>query len=418
MRKLAALLGLVVGLSATFAGADRPHFPDRQVLALVEAKAWLEAKAAEIVPKAQKRMADGTTVYVPQAGSHYDAVWLRDYYYALEARLIPACDIVPIARIFLSGISPEGYAVDCIRYSGKPIYKPGYGRMGENAVADGPQFTVNTVYETWRQSGDPSLLSSNVLNRLLQSLATLPRNPSSATGLVWIDPARAWDRCPYGFTDTVRKQGECLFESLLKIQASRNLAAMLDAAGRSVEAAALRTRADAEADHVNAVLWDDRIGLYRAATVKCREHDIWGSAFAVWLEVAPADRANRIGAYFRANYCGLVQNGQVRHTSANVYWEQACTRDSYQNGGYWGTPVGWFAYALERVAPPLVDRIYADLIGFYATHGACEWSCGSKIAIPEGYLASVAQPLVGLRRILTRRRHFHRQTVGAGSAAD
>ena len=88
-------------------------------------------------------MDDGTIGYVPQAGSNYDAVWLRDYYYALEARLIPSGDIVPLARTFLNAISPEGYAVDCVRYSGEPIYKPGYGSMGENAVADGPQFTVN-----------------------------------------------------------------------------------------------------------------------------------------------------------------------------------------------------------------------------------------------------------------------------------
>ncbi len=371
---------------------------------LPEAGAWLEAKAAEILPKARRRMADGTVAYVPQAGSHYDAVWLRDYYYTLEARLIPVGDIIPVARMFLAGISPEGHAVDCIRYSGVPIYKPGYGRMGENAVADGPQFTVNTVHETWRQSGDSSLLSSNVLDRLMLSLSTLPKNPSAATGLVWIDPAKPWDRCPYGFTDTVRKQGECLFESLLEIQATRNLAEMLDAAGRREEARALRARADAEEKQANDVFWDERTGLYRAATVKCREHDVWGSAFAVWLGVAPAERADRIGACFRDNFGGLVQNGQVRHTPANVYWEQACPRDSYQNGAYWGTPVGWFAYALERVEPALVDRMFADLAGFYAAHGACEWSLGTnKIAIPEGYLASVAQPLVGLRRICAAR---------------
>ena len=204
------------------------------------------------------------------------------------------------------------------------------------------------------------------------SLSTLPKNPSAATGLVWIDPAKPWDRCPYGFTDTVRKQGEWLFESLLEIQATRNLAEMLDAAGRSGDARALRARADAEAKQANDVFWDERAGLYRAATVKCREHDVWGSAFAVWLGVAPSERADRIGACFRDNFSGLVQNGQVRHTPANVYWEQVCPRDSYQNGAYWGTPVGWFAYALERLEPALVDRMFADLVGFYAAHGACE----------------------------------------------
>lgn len=375
----------------------------RSPVDLAAVAAALEQNGAVIVPKARRQMSDGTYGYVPQTGSNYDAVWLRDYFYVLEARLVPSADLVPMARTFLKGMSPEGHGVDCIRYSGEPIYKPGYGRMGEHPVADGPQFTVNVVYETWRQTGDSSLLASNVLDRLRQSLSTLPRNPSSATGLVWIDPSKPWDRCPYGFTDTVRKQGECLFESLLEIQASRNLATMLDAANRRGNADALRAQADREADQVNAVFWDESVGLYRAATVKCREHDIWGSAFAVWLGVAPAGRAKRIGSYFCANFNGLVQHGQVRHTPANVYWEQACRRDSYQNGGFWGTPVGWFAYALERASPTHVERLYGDLLDYYAVHGFCEWSFGSTVAIPDGYLASVAQPLVGLRRILAER---------------
>ena len=203
----------------------------------------------------------------------------------------------------------------------------------------------------------------------------------------------------------MRKQGECLFESLLEIQASRNLAAMLEAANRHGEAESLRKSADAEAQQVNRVFWDRKAGLYRAATVKCREHDIWGSAFAVWLNVAPPDRADRIAAVFRDNFQGLVQHGQVRHTPPNVYWEQACARDSYQNGGYWGTPVGWFAYTLERLAPEMVDQLYNDLYAYYTEHGVCEWFFGSTIAIPEGYLASAAQPLVGLRRILDDRKH-------------
>ncbi|MBP5320841.1 MAG: hypothetical protein J6334_07610 [Kiritimatiellae bacterium] len=370
---------------------------------LDRACSWLEAKAAEIIPKARRQMDDGTIGYVPQAGSNYDAVWLRDYYYALEARLIPSGDIVPLARVFLNAISPEGYAVDCVRYSGEPIYKPGYGSMGENAVADGPQFTVNVVFESWRQTDDSGLVAPDVLDRLIQTLSTLPRNPAEESELVWIDPARAWDRCPYGFTDSVRKQGYCFFESLLDIQASMNLATMLDAADRAADAERFRTHAATVRGQVNERFWDESVGLYRAATVQCREHDVWGSAFAVWLDAAPQERADRIARFFRDGYRGLVRYGQVRHTLPGVYWEKACARDSYQNGGYWGTPVGWFTYALERVAPAAVDTLYADLVAYYDEHGACEWFFGSTIAIPEGYVASVAQPLVGLRRILTSR---------------
>ena len=390
---------------------------ERGIGTLERARSWLEAKAAEIIPKARRQMDDGTTGYVPQAGSNYDAVWLRDYYYALEARLIPSGDIVPLARVFLNAISPEGYAVDCVRYSGEPIYKPGYGSMGENAVADGPQFTVNVVFESWRQTGDSGLIAADVLDRLIKTLPTLPRDPAAESELVWIDPARAWDRCPYGFTDSVRKQGYCFFESLLDIQASMNLATMLDAANRPADAERFRTHAATVRGQVNERFWDESVGLYRAATVQCREHDVWGSAFAVWLDAAPPERADRIARFFRDGYRGLVRCGQVRHTLPGVYWEKACARDSYQNGGYWGTPVGWFTYALERVSPAAVDTLYADLVAYYGEHGACEWFFGSTIAIPEGYVASVAQPLVGLRRIVASRTNEAVTVNGSGTLA-
>ena len=382
---------------------------------LERARSWLEAKAAEIIPKARRQMDDGTIGYVPQAGSNYDAVWLRDYYYALEARLIPSGDIVPLARTFLNAISPEGYAVDCVRYSGEPIYKPGYGSMGENAVADGSQFTVNVVFESWRQTGDSGLIASDVLDRLIKTLSTLPRNPAEASELVWIDPSRVWDRCPYGFTDSVRKQGYCFFESLLDIQASMNLATMLDAANRAADAERFRTHAASVRGQVNERFWDESVGLYRAATVQCREHDVWGSAFAVWLDAVPPERVDRIARYFRDGYRGLVRCGQVRHTLPGIYWEKACARDSYQNGGYWGTPVGWFAYTLERVSPAAVDTLYADLVAYYGEYGVCEWFFGSTIAIPEGYVASVAQPLVGLRRILAARTNDAVTVNGSGT---
>ena len=103
--------------------------------------------------------------------------------------------------------------------------------VAEGGAADGGPFTVNAAYLAWRQSGDKRLVQPPVLDKLVKVFDAIP-SASDGSGLVWIDPKSACERCPYGFTDTVRKQGKCLFTSLLKHEAGRRLEQMLRAAGR------------------------------------------------------------------------------------------------------------------------------------------------------------------------------------------
>jgi hypothetical protein len=294
----------------------------------------------------------------------------------------------------------EGAGVDCVKYGGVPIYQPGYGSMGENPVADGSQFTVGVAYHTYQKTKDPKLLGE-VLGPLIKTMGAVPRSVES--GLVFIDPGREWDRCPYGFTDTVRKQGDVLFCSLLYVQACRQLSELLQAGRREEEAGKWRDEAGRVAASVRKVFWDRDVGLFRAATVKCREHDIWGSAFAVYLGVADDVQSRAVAGYFKRHYNEIVQHGQIRHLPGGVYWEDGCARDQYQNGAYWATPAGWFVYALDLADPMLADQTVLDLVNHFKKHGACEWIIGERRELPN-YLASAALPLDGIRAMLERRR--------------
>lgn len=359
--------------------------------------AWLEGRTADMVRGCRVQMKDGTAAYPPQVGSGYAAFWLRDYAYILEGATgcIPTNELVAAAKIFLNAQRADGACVDCVRFDGVAVYKPGGGKMGENPVADGSQFTVDVAFLTWKQTGSAEMLSTETLDRLIRAMAAIPRRDK----LVWIDPAKKWDRCPYGFTDTIHKQGQCLFSSLLIVEADRRLAEMLAAAGRKDAAATFKADAAATATAINEVLWDEAAGLYRAATVKCREHDVWGSAFAVWLGVASPERTKVIAGVFKKNLAGLVQKGQVRHTMPGIYWEIAGKRDAYQNGAFWGTPSGWFGYTLNQIDPPLARAFFNELIGDYRERGIGEWSFGAHLALPNGYLASATLPLAALRRM-------------------
>ncbi|MEN6493292.1 MAG: hypothetical protein ABFD16_03295 [Thermoguttaceae bacterium] len=366
-----------------------------------QAVAWLRAKSMEMIPASRRTMQNGVAAFPPQAGSGYEAFWLRDYAYMLEGCIEAFTDkeLRDACLVFVNAQRADGACVDCVKFDGTPIYKPGFGRMGENPVADGSQFTVDVAWHTHRRLRDPALVKQ-IIDRLVKAMEVVPR---SKTGLVFIDPAKPWDRCPYGFTDTVRKTGEELFSSLLYVQAARQLADLLDVVGRTDHARSWRTEADRATASIGRVFWDEKLGLYSAATVQCREPDLWGSALAVYLGVASPSQSLAVAKYFQAHYNEIVQRGQLRHLPGQVYWEKAGPKDKYQNGGYWATPVGWFAYTLDLVDPRLADQTIVDLVNDFRRRGVTEWVFGDHTAVPN-YLASATLPLAGTERMLQRRR--------------
>jgi hypothetical protein len=441
-----ALAVFMCGVGGLCAAEENMSIPKDKI---AEAVSWLETEAHRIIRASRREMKDGTAAFPPQVGIGYEAFWLRDYEYALEGSISSFSDkeLLDACRLFVRSLNPDGAGVDCVKFDGTPIYKPGYGSMGENPVADGGPFTVGVAFHTYRKTKDAKLLGE-MLPALVKTMGAVPRNPE--TGLVHIDPKRAWDRCPYGFTDSVRKQGDVLFDSLLFVQACRQLSELLHAepssplknardgirlgkaspssqekqgilessggrtsgepflqrAAEKDEARKWQEEANRVAASIRKVFWDGDTGLFRAATVKCREHDIWGSAFAVFLGVADPAQSKAIAHYFKTHYDQIVQYGQIRHLPGGVYWElcleTASPRDVYQNGTYWATPTGWFVYTLDLADPALADRTVLDMVSHFKQHGACEWIIGEQCKLPN-YLASAALPLDGIRAMLERR---------------
>lgn len=372
---------------------------------LTEAVTWLGKEAQRLIVASKRTMNDGTSAFPPQVGVGYEAFWLRDYAYALEGSADSFSDkeVADACRLFVRSLRPDGAGVDCVRFDGTPIYKPGDGTMGENPVADGSQFTVAVAWHTYQKTKDPKLLSE-IIELLVKTMNAVPLNP--ATRLVHIRPGETWDRCPYGFTDTIRKQGDELFCSLLYVQACRQLADLLLVLGRRNDANKWKKESDLAAESIREVFWDSQTGLFRAATVRCREHDIWGSAFAVYLGVADADQSIAIARYFKNNYSHVVQRGQIRHLPGGVYWEEGCDRGTYQNGGFWATPTGWFVYTLDLADPNLADQTVIDMVNDFREAGACEWVLGTKHQLPQ-YLASASLPLAGIHAMIAQRKKLH-----------
>lgn len=368
---------------------------------LEKAVAWLEIESQRMIHECRREMHDGTAAFPPQVGLGYEAFWLRDYAYMLEGYIQGFSDkeLRDACLVFVNAQRADGAFVDCVKFDGTPIYQPGYGSMGTNPVTDGSQFTVDVAWQTYQRLQNKRLLIQ-ILDRLVKGMNAVPRNP--ATGLVHINPDLLWDRCPYGFTDTVRKQGDVLFSSLLFVQASRQLADLLTIANRADEGASWNRQAHAVCVKIRDVFWDEQIGLFHAATHKCREPDIWGSALAVYLDIVTQEQALTIAHYFKGHYGEIVQRGQIRHLPGGVYWEQAATRDKYQNGAYWSTPTGWFVYTLDLVDSSLADQTVLDMVNDFQQRGCIEWCFGDKVQFPN-YLASGTNPLAGIRKMVKRR---------------
>ena len=369
---------------------------------LSEAVAWLESESDRLIRASKRTMRDGTAAFPPQVGIGYEAFWLRDFAYTLEGSIdsYSEKELREACKIFIRSIRADGAGVDCVAFDGRPIYEPGFGTLGANPVADGSQFTIAVAWHTYQKTKDSEFLGE-IIDALIKTMNAVPRNHK--TRLVHIKDDE-WDRCPYGFTDTVRMQGDILFCSLLYVEASYRLSDLLNALDRKDDAVRWKREANAIAKSIRKVFWDSDAGLFRAATVRCREHHIWGSAFAVYLGVADHGQSRAIAGYFRDNYSQIVQKGQIRHLPGGVYWETCvAAHDTYQNGAYWATPTGWFVYTLDLVDPKLADQTVIDLVTDFRENGACEWVFGEKHRLPN-YLASASLPLAGIYAMIERRK--------------
>ncbi len=369
-----------------------------------QAVAWLEVAAPVLVRASVREMRDGTTAFPPQAGAGYEAFWLRDYAYVLEScssALTPE-ELRRACSLFLGALDPSGAGVDCIKFDGTAVYQPGYGSMGNNPVADGSLFTIEMGWQTHLRLRDEEYLRG-ILPALLKAHSAVPRNPEN--GLVHIS-AEGWDRCPYGFTDSVRKQGDELFCSLLLVEANRHLAAMMREVHVADQAAHFDESAGNLTKQIQATFWDEKTGLFLAATGQCRQPDLWGSAFAVCTGIASPEQSGEIARYFQQHYDEVVKKGQLRHLPKGIYWDLACERDTYQNGGYWATPTGWLINTLELVDPALAERTLVELVQDFQEHGVNEWFFGEAVHT-HNYLASVTLPLAGARRLMERRGAKH-----------
>ena len=378
-----------------------------------------------------------TTLLLPSGDEKYVSFWVRDCAMMAESGLIPDEELKKYVEIIAlygqngeetvylaHGLTVPPFAIaDHINYNGRPVFFPGTYRdtqdQGNGTYGYFPPFCDNYYFIMLagfyiRQSGDRAILNNiykgrSLAERLEKAFAGYQIAPE--TGL-----CRSEDRrytVDWGFVDCVKKTGLLLMASLLRYSAAHTLETLFAA---DVEKQAYyRQRADQIAENILKIFYDEATGWLYSATGMGRQHDVWATAYAVYLGVLQEPKTLERMAQAYQNQT-VTANGYIRHIlltedfSETSAWEYAqAPYNTYQNGAYWATPLGWYAVALYQYDPVLADKILGEFVQhtekYLALGAPFEW-INRDTADFSGrhYGTSGVLPYVGLRKILSIKR--------------
>jgi len=329
--------------------------------------------------------------------NYYPAFWIRDAAMMLGADLVPKEELDGWIRI-VARTQPgpagmrlphdmfvPGYSIpDHIAVNGDACWYPGayadqgVGNYGLLPPADDAFYFVQMVHERYRLGKDSGFLKSmvhtaygdasiqEVTERAFESIAV-----DTHSGLVLCDSVRT--RVDWGFCDSIRKTGEVLMPSLMRWQAAGRLAELLAVSGDRKGSQRYRLIQRQIRSNLNTFATHLPRGeiVLSSATGVGRQDDIWASAFAVWLGVLPKRDELAVARHLLRMYRtgGIVSAGQIRQLPEGEYWSQASSApDTYQNGGYWATPTGWFIAAINTASPRDAREIYSSFIADLKDH--------------------------------------------------
>ncbi len=364
------------------------------------------AASARLAPGASSgkwRNATPYAVHVPGGNMGYPAFWVRDAVMMLGADFVPPAEVQGWIRLMASTIRSDtwnvhpgavvpAYAVaDHINFDGRATFYPGTydsgakqgGKpYGKYPPLDDNFYFIAAVYEHWKLIRTTVLFRSKVgiaggemeLAELCERVYAVAQS-EEASGLVVAGDVESENAKDWGFCDTVFKSGKLLFPSVLKHNAAKQLAELFAATGDMSRS----RRYDGEARRLRKAItrtFRRGDGWLRSATEVGNQPDVWGTAFAVWsgAVIGPAARnaSRALANAYRARTA--VRDGLVRHiltndaTNHGLWQKSAAQPETYQDGGYWSTPAGWYIAAVHRTDPSTARAMAREFIGSLRGH--------------------------------------------------
>ena len=372
------------------------RYADAPAAALALVEGWAKSEVEGSIVYAD----NGVPMYTPDGVKNYNALWTRDFNYMLEyaGEYIPVENAVACIEYLLEHVH-EGdcWLPDRVYSNGSVNYAAGDMDYSRRNLDNNSFIVISLDCVLERMDGEAGkALFEKWETTLMTALDSLPKDEN---GLVYNDPQNP--HSPYGFTDCICKTGSLMKESLLLWRAYSIMAKWQSAYGLDASVAA------AGAKRIEDVListFQNEDGMLDAATVDCRQTDIWGSCYAVSIGFPMEESLKKsIADYLAENYNELVQMGQLRHTAPGEYWDRLLSgvnEGEYQNGAYWATPTGWLVDTLVDYYPQLALVTIQDIITYYEEVGIYECVNGDYLKLIH-YAASASNILPAARKLLT-----------------
>lgn len=334
----------------------------------------------------------GGTLIRPGGRSCYPAYWIRDYAMSLESGFVTKeeqkhmlqltaatqCDQTWITNS--GSMVPIGAIADHVRIDdSKPIYYPGtydYNSQGGKTWGMFPPygdqyFFIHMAYFYVKTTSSLKYLLSEINGmRLIDRLEMAYKVPPTKQEGVLVYTTDEFRGVDFGFRDAIYITGELCFPSILKYRAAVELAEMFHLMNRKDKADAYTTTAKRLKSEIQS-LFSDKRGMLLASTGKSKQADVWSTALAVYFGILEGEHLEKSCRFLKDAYLKgtLASRGNIRHVltcddfSESSPWEVSLAgKNSYQNGGYWGTPTGWVCYAIAKVDVSVAKQLAKEYI--------------------------------------------------------
>jgi hypothetical protein len=366
-----------------------------------QTKTDLKQMVRQLVEGCRTFADDGTVLYTPDGVASYDALWLRDFSYMVEyaPEFVPTEDLKNCILFAQKHKREDGWLPDRSYADGTTCYAAGTLKdpVGKANLDNAPFWVLLIEQLSKRMSqAEFGALYGSLAEDIYTGLSIISL---STDGLVYNDPADP--HSPYGFTDTIGKTGRLFFESLLfwrSCRAAEKLASLYGNPNRDWYG----SKAQAVEQAIGK-LYDAKTKLFLAAELDCRQIDVWGNAYLLYIGFPVAESVSEgILDWFAAHYEDYCYMGQIRHLPKGSYWQRTLIEvlsEEYQNGAYWATASGWVLWCLYQRDASLAERLLREVLDCFFTEGSFE-------CVNEGYrklnsfVVSATNVYGGLNRLL------------------
>jgi hypothetical protein len=380
----------------------------------------------------------GGVLIKPGGRGSYPAFWIRDYAMSLETGLVNKDEQKHMLLLTAStqadqtwitqngSMVPYGAIADHIRMDDSlPIYFPGtysYQEQGTSYFGKTPPygdqfFFIHMAFYYLKTTGEISILNQVINNNSLIDRLEIAYNvPPSRLDNHIVTTTDDFRGIDFGFRDAITITGDLCYPSILKYRASLELAEIFEKLNNQIKANKYRNIAQKIKDAIPVLFMDER-GMLKASNGKGSQADVWSTSLAIYNNILSKEDSEKTSRFLASAYENghLSYNGNIRHILTtddfddSTAWEfSMASKNSYQNGAYWGTPTGWVCIAISKTNIKLAQKLAKEYINDLRQNDfrkGPEFGAPYECFHPSGniqnplYMTTVSTPLIAFSSI-------------------